>query len=113
MAASVKRRRTYSTTLRREQAQMTRQRILEAARRLLISGSYSRVTMEEIAREARVAYQTVFSIFGSKLRLAQAMVETGWPHIEEALRLIEGARASGDAEVWLRTMATGAPRIFG
>ena len=112
MAAGVKRRRTYSTNLRREQAQMTRQRILEAARRLLMSGSYSRVTMEEIAREAGVAYQTVFSIFGSKLRLAQAMVEAGWPHIEEALRLVEVARASGAPEVWLRTMATVSRRIF-
>jgi AcrR family transcriptional regulator len=112
MAIRVKRRRTYSTTLRREQAQMTRQRIIEAARRLLISGSYSRVTMDEIAREAGVAYQTVFSIFGTKLRLAQAMVEAGWPHIEAALRLVDGARASGDPEVWLRTMATVSRRIF-
>src|SRR3982074_2521251 len=101
MAAGVKRRRTYSTNLRREQAQMTRQRILEAARRLLVSGSYSRVTMEEVAGEAGVSYQTVFSIFGSKLRLAQAMVEAGWPHIEEALRLVEVARASGAPEAGL------------
>ncbi len=91
---------------------MTRQRILEAARRLLVSGSYSRVTMEEIARDAGVAYQTVYSIFGAKLRLAQAMVEAGWPHIEEALRLVEEARASGDPEVWLRTMARVSRRIF-
>ena len=55
MVTGVKGKRTYSTSLRREQAQMTRQRILEVARRLLVSGSYSRVTMEEIAREAGVA----------------------------------------------------------
>ena len=75
MATRVKRRRTYSTTLRREQAQMTRQRVLDTARQLLVSGSYSRVTMEEIARGAEVAYQTVFSIFGSKLRLAPPLLK--------------------------------------
>src|SRR5437867_5995394 len=106
MADAVKRTRTYSTTLRQEQARMTRQRIVEAARRLLARGTYSRVTMEEIAREAGVAYQTVYAVFGTKLRVAHAIVEADWPHIEEALKLIEGVRASDDPEVWLRTAAT-------
>ncbi len=91
---------------------MTRKRILDAARRLLLSGTYSRVTMGEIANEAGVAYQTVYAIFGTKLRVAQAMVEAGWPHIEEALKLIEAAQASDDPEVWLRTAATVSRRIY-
>src|SRR3989442_14747591 len=68
MARNVKARRTYNGALRREQAQMTRGRILDAARRLLVNGTYSSVTMEDIASEAGVAYQTVYGIFGSKLR---------------------------------------------
>jgi len=84
---------------------MTRARILDAARRLLTSGTYSSVTMEDIAREAGVAYQTVYGIFGTKLRLAQALIEIGFPHVAAALKLFEPLRETADPEVWLRTGA--------
>jgi AcrR family transcriptional regulator len=84
---------------------MTRGRILEAARRLLASGTYSSVTMEEIAREAGVSYQTVYAIFGTKLRLAQGLVEVGFPHVADALKLFDQLRDSADPEVHLRTGA--------
>jgi AcrR family transcriptional regulator len=112
MTANVKRRRSYNTSLRQEQAQMTRQRILAAARRVLLNGRYGRVTMEEIAREARVAPQTIYAVFGTKLRLAQAMVDVGFPHVQEALALVGGARASSDPVAWLRIFATMHRRIF-
>lgn len=111
MTRDVKETRPYNAALRLEHAQMTRVRILEAARRLLASGSYSAVTMDDIAKEAGVAYQTVYSVFGTKPRLAQAIVEAGWPHVNEALRLIEEARESADPEVWLRTAARISRRI--
>ncbi len=100
--------RRYNARLRTEQAQMTKLRILETARRLLVEGTYSSVTMEEIAREAGVAYQTVYAAFGTKLRLATAMVEHGFPHVGEAVKLFDAPRASGDPELWLRTAA----RVF-
>ncbi len=105
---TVKTKRSYNTRLRQEQAQMTRLRILETARRLLVEGTYSSVTMEEIAREAGVAYQTVYAAFGTKLRLAKSMIEHGFPHVGAAVQLFEVPRASGDAEDWLRTAA----RVF-
>jgi TetR/AcrR family transcriptional regulator, regulator of autoinduction and epiphytic fitness len=105
MIKPVKISRTYSGALRREQAQMTRNRILDAARRLLVSGTYSSVTMDDIAKEAGVAYQTVYAIFGTKLRLAQRIMEAGFPHVEEALKLFEPLQQSADPEVWLRTGA--------
>lgn len=105
MAGDVKQKRAYTAGLRQEQAEMTRRRILEAARRLLAAGGYSTVTMDDIAKEARVAYQTVYAVFGTKLRLAEAMIEAGWPHIDEALKLVEQVRESADAKVWLRTAA--------
>lgn len=101
----VKTTRSYNGALRTEQAQMTRARILDAARRLLVSGTYSSVTMDEIAKEAGVAYQTVYAIFGTKLRLAQALVELGFPHVEEALKLFDPLRQSDDIELALRTSA--------
>jgi len=105
MIKTVKGRRPYNGALRKEQAQMTRGRILDAARRLLTSGTYSSVTMQDIAREAGVAYQTVYGIFGTKLRLAQALIEVGFPHVAEALKLFEPTRETADPEVWFRTGA--------
>jgi AcrR family transcriptional regulator len=84
---------------------MTRQRILDAARRLLASGTYSSVTMEEIAKEAGVAYQTVYAIFGSKPGLAHGLVEVGFPHVDDALKLFGDLQESADVELWLRTSA--------
>src|SRR6267143_6120414 len=105
MVSAVKTRRTYSGALRKEQAQMTRNRILEPARRLLGSGTYRSVTLEDIAREAGVAYQTVYGIFGSKLRLAQRLIEIGFPHVSDALQLFETVPDSAEPEVWFRTGA--------
>jgi AcrR family transcriptional regulator len=105
MVTGVKTTRTYSGALRRDQAQMTRLRILDAARRLLLSGTYSSVTIEDIAKEAGVAYQTVYAIFGTKLRLANGLVEMGFPHVADALKLLEPLRQSDDPELGLRTGA--------
>jgi AcrR family transcriptional regulator len=102
--------RRYNTSLRQELAQVTRQRILDAARRLLVNGTYSSVTMDNIASEAGVAYQTVYSVFGTKLRLAQAIIASGF-HVEGVDELIAQARESPDPEVALRTGARIACRL--
>lgn len=83
---------------------MTRSRILDAGRRLLAKGTYSSVTIEEIADEAGVSYQTVYSVFGTKLQLAHAMIEVGF-HFEGIDEQIAKLRASQDPEVWLRGVA--------
>src|SRR5258708_37917153 len=101
MVDVVKRKRTYNASLRQEQAQMTRTRLLDAAHRLLTRGTYTGVTMEEIAQEAGVAYQTVYAVFGSKLQLAKQMVETGF-HFDGVDELAAQANASDDPEVVLR-----------
>lgn len=102
--------RPYNTALRRELAQVTRQRIVDAARRLLVDGTYSSVTMDDIASEAGVAYQTVYSVFGTKLRLAQAIITSGF-HVEGVDELIAQAREAPDPEVGCRTGARIARRI--
>ena len=102
MSKTVKARRSYNGALRKEQAQVTRSRILDAARRLLTVGTYSSVTMEDIAREAGVAYQTVYGIFGTKLRLAQALIDIGFPHVADALKLFDQLGPSADPEFGMR-----------
>ena len=105
MARVVKTKRAYSTTLRQQHAEMTRARILDAARRLLAAGTYSSVTIADIAKEAGVAYQTVYGIFGTKVRLADALIAAGFSHIPEAMKLFNGLLDSPDPEHWFRITA--------
>ena len=112
MPRVVKPKRAYNASLRQEQAQLTRQRILGAARKLLVDGVYSRVTMEEIARESGVAYQTLYAVCRTKLRLAEAIIAEDWPLISTALQMLDEARGSSDPAVWLRVIATMSRRIY-
>ena len=97
--------------LRRAQTELTRQRILDAARRLLVGGGYSQVTMQDLAREASVAYQTLFKRFGNKVQLAMELIDTGFPHVAPALAWLEGISEAGDPVAWLRAMGTFSRRI--
>src|SRR5215216_2875086 len=110
MDAPVKPKRAYNAALRQEQARFTRQRILEAARRLFVSRGYSTVTIDEIAREAGVAYQTVYAVFRTKLGVAQGIIWSSF-EVEGIYNLIAAAQASADPEVVLRTAARAARLI--
>lgn len=71
------------TPSRRErQAAQTRQEILGAARRLFVEKGYTATTISDIASEADVAVQTIYSSVGSKSELL--------------IRLMEGARQSAE-----------------
>jgi AcrR family transcriptional regulator len=111
MRSGVRTSRIYNATFRKQQAQATRSRILEASRRLLARGTYSTLTMADIAAEAGVAYQTVYSIFGTKVRLAEALVEAGFSHIPDALKLFNATFESPEPEQWFRT-ASRATRLI-
>lgn len=78
----VTRRRAYHSPLRQRQAEITRQRIVAAARRLFRSIGYLATSMEAIAAEAGVSPKTVEAAFGSKRGLIAALVD---PHADEEL----------------------------
>jgi len=59
-------RRSYHSAIRQRQAEETRRRIAEAARRLLLTKGYAGTTIEAVARKAGVAPQTVYAVFHSK-----------------------------------------------
>lgn len=99
-------------TLREEQARLTRRRILGAARRLFIQRGYSTISMKEIAREAGVAYQTVFSQFGGKLQLALELCASEFPHVGETVAMLATACDAGDPEAWLRLLGLFARRLY-
>jgi AcrR family transcriptional regulator len=100
----VKPRRAYDSRRRGAQAQQTRRRVAEAARSLFLARGYTAVTMADIAKEADVAYQTVYAVFGSKLRLTQEII---WTTFEVAGidELLGVAKASSDPEDWVSSGA--------
>jgi len=64
-----------SLTLRQRQAQQTREEILTAARSLFVEHGYAQTTVAQIAKQAGVAVQTVYSSVGSKAEVLVALLE--------------------------------------
>jgi AcrR family transcriptional regulator len=98
-------RRTYNAAFRQQQARATRRRILEAARRLFAARGYAGVTMRDVAAEAGVAVQTVHAVFGTKLSLAQGIVEAALEDVNQEMQaLIQQAAQAQDLRVTLYTV---------
>jgi AcrR family transcriptional regulator len=97
----VKKRR-YESEKRALAAEQTRLRIIEAARSLLSESGYPNVSIAELAAQAQVARQTIYTQFGSKRGVLQAVSR----HIEQIAfgreDIIQGAREVGDPVSTLR-----------
>lgn len=76
-AMSERTRRRYSSPLRQESADATRQRIVDAAREVMLERGYAATTMAEVANRAGVAVQTLYaSCPGGKPALAKAVYDS-------------------------------------
>ncbi len=73
MAEPVKPKRHYDSPRRREQAEITRAAILEAAQRLFERDGFAATTMAAIAAEALVALKTVYVAFETKAGVLRAL----------------------------------------
>jgi AcrR family transcriptional regulator len=98
--------RTYYSLVRQRQADETRTRIAEAARKLILNQGYGAATMEAIAREAGVATPTVYAVFASKRNILTELIDRAafGPTYQE---LVGQAMALADPVARLRM----APRI--
>ena len=76
MPENTRPRRRYDSRSRREQAALTRARILEAAHRVFLERGYAGATIPRIAAEARVAVETIYRAAPGKPGLLAAAVET-------------------------------------
>ena len=81
--------RRYQQRLRAETAEDTRRRILDALYDRLREAPADPVSVDEVARIARVARSTVYFVFGSRSGLFDALTEhlfhgAGWDSILEA-----------------------------
>jgi AcrR family transcriptional regulator len=72
-AATPRKKRRYHSPRRREQAEATRNQILDAAERLFIRDGYVATSMAAIAKEAGVALKTVYVSFETKSGLLRAL----------------------------------------
>ena len=68
--------RAYDSSNRRAQALVTRERILDEARRLFIGHGFAATSIAAVAAAAQVSPPTVFSAFGSKVNLLKESAET-------------------------------------
>jgi AcrR family transcriptional regulator len=98
--ATVKR--PYRSPRRREQAEVTRQRILTAGRRLFVKQGYGATTMDTIAEAAGVAVQTVYAALGSKQGILLALLDEMAAAADIAGMQSAVAVASGDPRRQLR-----------
>ncbi|MGH8983025.1 MAG: TetR/AcrR family transcriptional regulator [Acidimicrobiia bacterium] len=67
--------RPYASPLRQEQAAQTRARILDAARGLFERDGFARTTVKAIAAAAKVAPDTVYATFGTKVSVLTALID--------------------------------------
>ena len=75
MASNSTSRRRYEQRLRAEAAEETRRRILDAAYQRLRQTPTRPLSVDEVARSARVARSTVYLVFGSRAGLFDALAD--------------------------------------
>ncbi|HEU4568145.1 MAG TPA: helix-turn-helix domain-containing protein [Marmoricola sp.] len=86
-----------TTTWRARQAELTKERIVDAARRLIAGHGYAATSIDAIAREAGVAVPTVYKAFGTKRAIALALnaridAEAGMPELVPRVLAAESGR---------------------
>ena len=103
--------RAYQSAVRERQAAETRQRIAAAGRRLLVAKGYAAMTIDAIARDAGVAAQTVYAVFGSKAGILTEILDQA--RFDETYQdLVRQATTAREPDERLRYAARIARRIF-
>jgi AcrR family transcriptional regulator len=94
--------RVYDSSSRKEAARLTRQAIIEAARRVFIDRGYAGTTMPAIAQAAGVALDTVYATVGKKPALFRLLIEMAISGKDRAVpaeerEYVQAIRAETDA----------------
>src|SRR4051812_11859590 len=72
-------RRRYRSSVRAEQATLTRQRILEAATTLFVERGYASTTIAVVADAADVSPETIYATLGGKRGLLEGVIDAMIP----------------------------------
>jgi AcrR family transcriptional regulator len=102
--------RKYDQSLRAEAAQQTRRRILDAVSTRLREAPSEPLSLDQVARLAKVARSTIYTVFGSRAGLFDAFTED----LFARTRLVDLTRAvaAGDARTHLRGGLLAACRMY-
>ena len=108
--------RSYESGLRTEQARLTRARIVDAARALLLDGGYEAMTMAALARAADVSTQTIYNAVGGKAAVIKAAYDVTLAGDDDPRPMIERPEFSAlvtatDPATMLRAYAAFSRRI--
>ncbi len=117
MAEHSRLKRRYTSTRRQSQAAETRRQIIAAASTLFAARGYTGTTMEDIAREAGSAVQTVYAIFGTKRALLIHLIELSVGGDDAAVPILErpepqAVRRETDQQRQLAVFAHGVTEIM-
>jgi AcrR family transcriptional regulator len=102
--------RKYDQHLRAEAAEQTRRRILDAVSTRLREAPTEPLSLDQVARLAKVARSTIYTVFGSRAGLFDAFTED----LFDRTRLVDltHAVAAGDARTHLRGGLLAACRMY-
>ena len=108
--------RRYHSPRRAEQAVATRRAVLDAARELFVSKGYLATTVADVARQARVAVDTVYATVGRKPALLRVVVETAISGTDQAVPAerrdyVARVRAAGTARDKIEAYVAGLVEI--
>ena len=104
--------RTYRSPRRREQAEETRRKILDAARTLFVARGYGGATMDAIADAAGVSVQTVYAGLGSKRAILMALLDDMAEDADLKGMMTAVTAAAGDPRRQLRERLAFAFRLY-
>ncbi|MEI8364802.1 MAG: TetR/AcrR family transcriptional regulator [Parachlamydiaceae bacterium] len=94
---SIQKKRSYNSVNRSAQAGQTRNRILEAAKKLFQSEGFECVTIEKLAQAALVSVPTVYALFQSKRGVLFALTDEALPS-EQFNALVEKGKQEKSAK---------------
>lgn len=102
--------RKYEQRLRAESAEETRRRILDAFADQLREAPTEPVSLDHVAKRARVARSTIYTVFGSRAGLFDAFVDDLWART--GLDSLTEAVQNPDARLHMRDGITTAARMY-
>jgi len=84
--------RTYTSDVRSQAADATRARVLRASKALFAARGIDRVTIQQIAKKAKVSVSTVFTLYKSKEGILRGLMRSALfgQHFQTAIAMLKG-----------------------
>ncbi len=76
---STPKKRTYTSAAREAQSRETRKRVLDSAKKLFETKGFDKVTIDEIAKEAKISSPSIYAIFQSKRGILLGLMDEALP----------------------------------